>query len=153
MRVAFFHGLESPYRSEKNEILEEFFSDVYAPPMDYRVSGLYSRVLREVRDREIDLLVGSSMGGWFAYCISTLVGGKTLLFNPAVVGRHLEPGVEMGRSRADHLVVLGREDDVIDPLQVLAWLNGHARGRLRVEWERMGHRTPPDIFRKWLGER
>ena len=83
MRVAFFHGLESPAISDKTVALEKLFDYVYDPAMDYKDSGLFNKVLAEVKKQKIDLLIGSSMGGWFAYCISTLTGIPTLLFNPA----------------------------------------------------------------------
>ena len=79
--VAFFHGLESKPFSEKNQILIEHYGDanVYAPAMDYRDPWLFDTVLKQIRERDIELLIGSSMGGYFAYCLSTMTGIPTIL--------------------------------------------------------------------------
>lgn len=150
MKVAFFHGLESPPISDKTEYLNSAFSDVYAPAMDYSKPGLFDEVLAEVKKRKIDLLVGSSMGGWFAYCISTLTGIPTILFNPAVHNRPYEPNVKRGSTRANHTVVLGKKDDLIDPQKTMNWFKTDGVGSFTYKMESNGHRTPIGIFRKYL---
>ena len=149
-KVAFFHGLESPAISDKTEYLDSAFTDVYAPAMDYSKAGLFEEVLAEVKKRKIDLLVGSSMGGWFAYCISTLTGIPTVLFNPAVHSRALEPNVFRGSSRSNHTVILGRRDDVIDPQKTKNWFKTDGVGNFTDHMEPNGHRTPIGIFRKYV---
>lgn len=149
-RVAFFHGLESPAISDKTEYLDKAFTDVYAPAMDYSKGGLFEEVLAEVKSRKIDLLTGSSMGGWFAYCISTLTGIPTILFNPAVHSRSMEPSVKRGGTRADHVVVLGKADDVIDPQKTKNWFKTNGVGNFTYHMESNGHRTPLGIFKKFL---
>ena len=52
MRVAFFHGLESPPVSDKTEWLDKNYEEVYAPAMDYRDPGLFDQVLKEIKDRK-----------------------------------------------------------------------------------------------------
>ena len=47
-RVAFFHGLESLPRTEKNEMLEKEFDFVFAPPMDYYNPLLFDNVLPQL---------------------------------------------------------------------------------------------------------
>lgn len=150
MKVAFFHGLESPAISDKSEYLQSAFPDAYVPAMDYNKSGLFDEVLKEVRKRNIDLLIGSSMGGWFAYCISTLTGIPTVLFNPAVHSRSVEPGVYRGSSRANHTVVLGKRDDLIDPQKTKNWFKTDGVGNFTYHMESNGHRTPIGVFRKYV---
>jgi hypothetical protein len=150
MRVAFFHGLESAPHSEKNVALDSTFDFVYAPPMDYTDAGLFDRVLKQVQNDEIDLLIGSSMGGYFAYCISTITGIPTLIFNPAVQGRSMEPKVKYGNKRAIHTVVLGRKDDVIDPNKSIEWFDKNGIGQFRYTWESNAHRIPINVFTKWI---
>ena len=149
-RVAFFHGLESPSRSEKNDAMERIFTHVYAPEMDYSKSGLFDEVLAEVKKQKPDLLIGSSMGGWFAYCISTLTGIPTLLFNPAVHGRSIEPKVKLSSVPAKHTVVLGKNDSIIDPMKTIDWFSKNGVGRARFNWAQMEHRIPVDIFMRWI---
>ena len=85
-RVAFFHGMESKPVSEKNKVLESEFSFVYAPPMNYRDPSLFRAVLNQVKESNIELLIGSSMGGWFAYCISSLTGAGMRPFTHGLRG-------------------------------------------------------------------
>ena len=90
------------------------------------------------------------MGGWFAYCISTLTGIPTILFNPAVHSRSAEPSVHLGSSRANHIVVLGKHDDIIDPQKTKNWFKSEGVGSFNYKMESNDHRTPLGIFRKYL---
>jgi hypothetical protein len=152
MRVAFFHGLESNPYSEKNIALDAEFEFVYAPPMDYRDKNLFSKVLKEVQSGNFDLLIGSSMGGWFAYNVSTITGTPCLLFNPAVQGRSFDPTVSSGTKRAKHTIVLGKEDEVIDPNKTITWFSKNGIGSQTFTWENMEHRIPISVFKKWLSK-
>jgi len=149
-RVAFFHGMESKPVSEKNRVLESGFSFVYAPPMNYRDPGLFTEVLNQVKESNIELLIGSSMGGWFAYCISTLTGIPTLLFNPALHSRQFDPQIELGEVKSHHTVILGRHDGIIDPIHSLQWL---AENKVNSSswYVEMEHRIPIEVFEKWVG--
>jgi len=149
MRVAFFHGLESSPKTDKNEFLEKF-DYVYDPPMDYHDNGLFEKTLAEVKKNKIDLLIGSSMGGWFAYCIGTLTGIPTLLFNPAVHSRSFDPTVRLGTKRAVNTIVFGRNDDDIVPKESNIYFLKHGIGTFYQNYENNGHRTPIDIFSKWV---
>jgi hypothetical protein len=150
MRVAFFHGLESPAKSEKNTALDSIFDFVYAPPMPYTKGSLFDTVLAEVKKNKIDLLIGSSMGGYFAYCISTLTGIPTLLFNPAMQGRSFEPKTRMGSISSNHLVVFGKNDPVIDPIKTREYFNNEGVGTFTYNEENVEHRIPISVFKKWL---
>jgi hypothetical protein len=149
-RVAFFHGLESSPKSDKNESLHQKFDFVYDPPMNYRDNGLFDKVLSDVKKNKIDLLIGSSMGGWFAYCISTITGIPTLLFNPAFHSRIMEPQVRVGNKKSKHTLVLGASDKVIPPMLTQNWTSKEGIGSFKIYYESIEHRTPIDIFNKWL---
>lgn len=150
MRVAFFHGLESNPVSEKNKELNQRFRDVYAPAMDYRDPKLFEKTLQDIKDKKIELLIGSSMGGYFAYCLSTLTGIPTLLFNPAVIGRSFDPIVEVGNVPAKHKVVLGINDDVIDPIKSTKYFTEKGIGTFEYHKENIGHRIPIEVFTSYL---
>jgi len=152
MKIAFFHGLESPPVSEKNEVLKKYFKNIYAPHMVYGSSNCFEKTLKEVESQKPDLLIGSSMGGWFAYCISTLTGIPTLLFNPAVHSRTIEPIVRIGRKKSIHTVVLGTQDNVISASDTKEWIKKEAIGHFSTYNEKMGHRLPIEIFEKWIVE-
>ena len=156
MKVAFFHGLESPHRSEKNEILEKLFGakNVYAPAMDYTNPELYGTVLKHLEKHPVDLLIGSSMGGYFAHSLSSMVSTPTLLFNPALHSRSFEPeNVVTGRHRTYQFFVLGANDTVIDPIKTTAYtLHKDYSFPIDIAIESMEHRIPSAIFEKHVSK-
>lgn len=151
-KIAFFHGLESVQPSEKSNWLNHAFLNPYCPAMDYTDPTLFERVLKEVQDRKIDLLIGSSMGGYFAYCISTLTGIPTVLFNPAMVDRHIEPPVRIGECVSNQEVIYGLLDAVICCTKVRKWFDENGIGAIHCHQEFIGHRTPMAVFTKYVTE-
>lgn len=149
MKIAFFHGLESKPGSGKEKFLQSS-GDAYTPAMNYKSNFSFQNLLKEVKKRKIDLLVGSSMGGWTAYALSTHTGIPTILFNPAVQGRAFDPDINLGSKSAKHTVVLGKTDDVIDPKKTEEWIKKNGKGSFSINYENIGHRTPINVFKKWL---
>ncbi len=149
--IVFFHGLESSPKSDKSEYLESTFG-AYCPQMNYRESDLFDKTLKEIKDKKPTLLIGSSMGGWFAYCMSTLTGIPTLLFNPAVHSRFIQPNVKLGNKKANHTVILGKKDTIIDPVQTVLWFNENGIGSFKYHYEDYGHQTPIIPFKKWVNK-
>jgi len=149
MRVAFFHGLESSPKSVKSTYLKKHY-DAWCPAMDYNNPRLFDEVLEHIKSNKPDLLIGSSMGGWFAFCISTLTGIPTLLLNPAVHSRSIEPKVRIGTMKARQKVVLGKKDVVIDPEKTKVWFNQNYKYPVEFHMESNAHRTPNPIMVKHL---
>jgi len=150
MNIAFFHGLESPPVSDKTEFLEQF--DAWCPPMDYYDPKLFDRILNELQNNNTELLVGSSMGGWFAYCLSTLTDIPTLIFNPALNQRTFSPKVYRGDFEPKQTLILGIFDNIIDIDKTEEWLDTNKIENYEIHYEMMGHRTPIDIFTKWVNK-
>jgi hypothetical protein len=148
-QVIFFHGLESNSKSEKSEWLKKNYN-AYCPAMDYTNPNLFRDMYNEVLKREPRILIGSSMGGWFAYCLSTLTGVRTLLLNPAVHSRSMEPKVSLGKTPSHHFVVLGKNDDIIDPNQSKTWFRKNGIGQIEFVMENIGHRTPVFVLQKHI---
>lgn len=147
MKALFLHGLESNPKSEKSKFLAKF--DAECPPMDYTQPGLFNEILAKIQNDRPDVLIGSSMGGYFAYCLSTITGIPTILFNPAVHSRSMEPAVQIGSIKANHTVILGKKDDVITPEGTLEWIKNNP-GNFNVHFEGNGHQTPISIFKKYV---
>ena len=159
MSVVFFHGLESSPVSDKSEWLTNEYG-AWCPAMDYRNPNLFNEIHKEILKRKPSLLIGSSMGGWFAYCLSTLTGIPTLLFNPALHSRSIEPNVKLGVTPAKHIIVLGKNDKVIDPKKTKNWLSKNGVGNFDIREENIEHRSPlkylklhmPMINEEWSTE-
>jgi hypothetical protein len=154
IRVAYLHGLESPGFSKKNEFLRETFGEVYDPKIDYRNPETWETIIKNIKELKPDYIVGTSMGGWFAYNIGKLLNIETILFNPALKKRTYEPyipdGGREGPYHPAHCLILGRNDDVVEPKDTLETLIENEDENYRVHYTNEGHRTPLELFKKTL---
>ncbi len=88
------------------------------------------------------MIIGSSMGGYFAHAIGTTLGTPVIMFNPALHSRSFNPyGVVCGEKPIDGVCVLGMNDDVIDPHVTVKMLENEPKLAI-MPIEGMGHRTP-----------
>jgi hypothetical protein len=143
----YFHGLESSQGGIKVEFLDQEVDFLEAPAMDYTKEDIFEEWLDYVKNEEPDLLIGSSMGGYFAMALATHTGIPVLIFNPAIHSRSIEiNGLESGTEKLKGLVVLGKKDDVINPGPTMAMLQGNWNDLDMVVEEKMGHRVPLDVF-------
>jgi len=145
--VIYFHGLESSPGGIKTEFLKQETDFVEAPAMDYTQKGIFEEWLDYVKTEEPDLLIGSSMGGYFAMALATHTGIPVLVFNPAIHSRSIEiNGLGSGTEKLTGLVVLGKKDEVINPGPTISMLQG-TQNTLDINIEKeMGHRVPLDVF-------
>ena len=68
--------------------------DVVAPEMDYKTNpDLFQTTLSLINDFQPELIVGSSMGGYFAYHLGTHFNANLLLLNPALPRRSFNPEI------------------------------------------------------------
>ena len=143
-KIVYLHGLESESGGTKVSFLAEK-GMVYAPNMDYVTLDLQEFILTLGMP---DLIIGSSMGGYVADIIGSQLGVDVLLFNPALHNRTVikEFNVDYGSQKYKRTIVLGTEDDVINPeITKKLWSvdGNHAK---YDEVEGMGHRTSLDVF-------
>ena len=150
-KVIYFHGLESGQGGPKVDFLTSKY-EVVAPEMDYHNPELFQQMLDLVRGFEPDLIVGSSMGGYFAYMLATHTKIPVVLLNPALHSRKFEPeGVYEGPNEVVGVMINGSEDDVIDPTETAKLLRTSIKkGQLRYHLKDHGHRTPLKIFEDYL---
>ena len=148
MKIAYLHGLESKVGGPKVDWLLLNGHNVISPKMDYSDVNTFRDTLHLLEMYKPDLIIGSSMGGWFGYWLSKLTGIDAVLFNPAMHGRIFEPKVnKRGRHKAYITVVLGSNDNIIDPIKSAKILN---RKNVWIMNEDNGHRTPLKIFKKYV---
>lgn len=146
MNVLYLHGLESKPGGPKVKYLEDRFVSVYAPKVNYENEYEFEELLDLCVAEEFDLIIGSSMGGYFAHQLASHIEDtKVVLFNPAFHSRSVEPrGVTNGVFHVDGHCVIGLEDDVINPTETYNMVAsmGFYDGLSVVPIEKMGHRTP-----------
>lgn len=145
--VWYLHGLESPSTCPKTDFLESLFSNVYHPSLDYTDGTLFERLLEESKQNKPDVIIGTSMGGYFADALGSLIGVDIVVFNPAFHSRTYEPsGVSHGTESYHRTVVLGMKDEVVDPEVTLEEHMTEDDTVTFAMW--MGHRTDLDVFKK-----
>jgi hypothetical protein len=145
MKVWYLHGLESDPGGPKVDFLNEVADEVFAPAMDYRNHKAFGELYRKVtKEGKPDLIIGSSMGGYFADALASHFGIEVLLFNPALHSRSIERNLPYGNINCKKTFVVGTEDDVINPKLTKALADLSANW---IEIEGMGHRTTLNVFK------
>ena len=145
-KIVYLHGLESEAGGPKVSFLAEK-GMVYAPEMNYESLNLHEFILTLGMP---DLIIGSSMGGYVADIIGSQLGVDVLLFNPALSNHNRtvikEFNVDYGSQKYKRTIVLGTEDNVIDPEVTKKLWSVYGNHAKYDEVEGMGHRTPLDVF-------
>lgn len=144
MRIAFYHGLESTLPSSKVEWLKSLRHEVLALDMNYRDPECYAQTLEKTTLFKPNLVIGSSMGGWFAWLIGAQLDVSRILLNPALHSRSFDPVVNASTPHFPlTFVLLGENDTVIDPTRTTALL---IKTTARVTTGSHAHRTPLEVF-------
>ena len=141
-KIVYLHGLESEQGGTKVSFLATK-GTVYAPAMDYKTLDLDEFIHTLGMP---DLIIGSSMGGYVADIIGSRLGSDVLLFNPALHSREIDPEYDYYNNGYIRTIVLGTEDNVINPELTKKLWPIHGNEAEYVEVEGMGHRTPLDVF-------
>lgn len=148
-KTLYIHGLDGFLSDEKRTILSKY-TQVVAPILEFRANpGAYYDVLSIAKEEKVDIIIGTSMGGCMAYHLSLHLNVPALLFNPALPFRSV--GINLpaqDKVRSSYLrVIIGGQDDIIDPIQNVAWLATHEKGEMDIRWTNtLGHRIPTDVF-------
>ena len=141
-KILYLHGLESEQGGNKVSFLATK-GMVYAPEMNYETLDLDEFIHTLGMP---DLIIGSSMGGYVADIIGSRLGSDVLLFNPALHSREIDPEYEYYNNGYIRTIVLGTEDNVINPELTKKLWSIHGNEAEYDEIEGMGHRTPLDVF-------
>ena len=145
MNVWYLHGLESSVGGPKVDFLKSVADRVFAPKMVYTNPNMFKTLLESARIDKPDLIIGSSMGGYFADAIASHLDIEVLLFNPALHSRSIEPeGVTYGEMNWKRNFVIGTEDKVIDPKATRVYKD---LAKTWTEIKGMGHRTELTVFK------
>lgn len=127
MNILYLHGLNGSLKPKKRNILEAY-GTVFAPSIDYQnnpnaILWLYD----SYKNKDIDIVIGSSMGGFAGCHLSKLLQVPALLFNPALAKRSVPQHViETPKNNNTSIdIVLGAKDTVINPKDTLAFFRQH----------------------------
>ena len=148
-KILFLHGLESSNKGEKVDFLKEQ-AEVLAPKIDYQDEALEEKLMYIVENFRPDFIIGSSMGGYIGMLLANRYGIKNLLYNPAIHSRSIEPKLNRlniidPNHFVDFNIVLGNQDDVIDP-NVTESMLLDAEVVCEIERVDMAHRIKFDVF-------
>ena len=148
-KILFLHGLESSNNGKKIDFLKER-AEVLAPAINYQDEALEEKLMYIVENFHPDFIIGSSMGGYVGMLLANRYGIKNLLYNPAIHSRSIEPKLNRlniidPNHFVDFNIVLGNQDDVIDP-NVTESMLLDAEVVCEIEQVDMGHRIDYDVF-------
>jgi predicted esterase YcpF (UPF0227 family) len=141
-KILYLHGLESNQGGSKVSFLASK-GMVYAPKINYKTLDLHEFIYTIGMP---DLIIGSSMGGYVADVIGSRLGVDVLLFNPALHSREIAVNHEYYNNTYKRTIILGTEDDVIDPELTKKLWSVYDNVTTIDEVKDMGHRTPLDVF-------
>ena len=151
MNILYIHGLNSSLNEEKR-LISERYGKVHAPNIDYennpdRIMWLHNHY----KDADINVIVGSSMGGFAGFHLSKLFKVPALLFNPALAVRRVFQNIpDTPKTNGSRLsIVLGSKDDLVDPKSTLNFLGDLLTQpqdfNLTIRHD-LAHRIPVDVF-------
>lgn len=151
MNILYLHGLDGDLAPEKRIILEKY-GKVFSPAIDYRTEyNSIELLVEQYKNENIKVVIGSSMGGFVGYYISDAYQLPSLLFNPALAARSVHQNIPTYKNPylSFKQVVLGVDDEIIDPKNTLAFLSKtlqkHTDYHIHIR-QRLGHRIPVDVF-------
>ncbi len=151
MNILYLHGLKSKLSDVKRKVLEKH-GIVIAPEIDYSKEHIQPlKILQNYHDTEFNVIVGSSMGALNGFIISNWIGRPALLFNPPLMKYPwslMLPKEKFIKSDSPKQLLLGGQDDVVDPQETLTFLAKHLREhQLEIKIDPyLGHRIPLELF-------
>ncbi|WP_338733461.1 YqiA/YcfP family alpha/beta fold hydrolase [Mangrovimonas cancribranchiae] len=155
MNILYLHGLNGNLKPEKRQLLQHY-GLVHAPRIDYEnnpdaISWLYKQYQKE----SIDVIIGSSMGGFAGYHLCKRLQTPALLFNPALARRSVHQNTISTPPNNNHTmeIVLGAKDTVVFPKDTLTYLGEQIENEQHYTISilpELEHRIPIPIFENAL---
>ena len=155
MNILFLHGLESKLSPAKRVILEKY-GNVIAPELDYKSNpNTIEFLYNTYQNQKIDVIIGSSMGGFVGYHLAHLLNLPCMLYNPALPYRNTIEQIVPSNILIHHpesmRIILGGQDDVIKAKDNLAFLAQNSSDKTDytiVIRKELAHQIPIDVFEK-----
>ena len=138
------HGLGGRHDNKNfHQLLRIFHGDqIYSRQIDYVVEEPRALLDDFAAHGPYSLIVGHSLGGFFAYALGASQGCKTVLTNPCIPPHEYMPDLvsdfahldemrsiweEVYPSEFDCTVIVGQLDDVVNPKRTLELMEPHHR--------------------------
>ena len=151
MKILYLHGLDGSLGDEKRAILKKY-GTVISPAIDYRTEyNSIELLVEQFKNSKIDVIIGSSMGGFVGYYVSNAYKRPALLFNPALASRSVRQKVP---TYSDPFLgfkqlVIGSQDDVINAKDTLEFLSKnlqrHTNYHIHIR-QNLEHQIPVVVF-------
>jgi len=126
MKVLYIHGLHSNPNPKKLEIIRGLGQEVVAPFIDYEKeeAEIYTKVKAFAIENKIDLIIGSSLGGFLGFWLAKDLEVPALLFNPALYFESMQPYIpEVDCKNIPPIYVcLGEKDIQVNPAKVREYI-------------------------------
>lgn len=84
LKILYIHGFKSTGNALKAQILKKKFETVLSPTMPVSPKEAILFLEEIVQKNKIDLIIGSSLGGFYAFALHKKFRTKTLLINPSL---------------------------------------------------------------------
>ncbi len=81
--ILYLHGFASCGDSNKTRLLKQHFNDLLTPDIPIDPDEAISFLQKLIVDNAVDLLIGSSLGGYYAAFLAEKFQIKTILLNPS----------------------------------------------------------------------
>jgi hypothetical protein len=147
------HGYESSVFPDRLKVLQNEGYTILAPALDYeKVPGLFKKTYETYKNEKIDLIVGSSMGGYFGYYLASLLNVPALLFNPAVIettSGHKKQEVMSGSYHPKLYIVSGIADNIVLHDTLEEWIKANAKNYEFIS-ANIAHRVPDEVYIKYV---
>ena len=129
---------------ERYEALQEYNRfETLVNTEEYVTEDEFNFIVKYDKTEESNFsLVNSQYGD----IIGSRLGVDVLLFNPALHSRKIDVNHEYSNNTYKRTIILGTEDDVVDPELTKKLWSVHGNVAIIDEVEGMGHRTPLDVF-------
>jgi hypothetical protein len=150
VKIVYLHGLESNNLGPKNDWLRTV-SDLFDPYINYKESNIYESLKTKIIAFKPSIIIGSSMGGYFANEIAKELDIKAVLFNPALHSRNFEPDMTnhfIGKYNPNMHLVLGKKDTIIDPMITIDLIKRGANKNYTSTLLDHEHGTPFEVFKR-----
>ncbi|BCD67762.1 YqiA/YcfP family alpha/beta fold hydrolase [Nitratiruptor sp. YY09-18] len=116
--ILYIHGFKSCGWGNKSRTLQEFFKDVIAPDLPPRPIEAMKLLQHIIEKNPVDMLVGSSLGGYYATYLAQKFTIKSVLINPSTRPYHtLKPYIGIQKRFCDGEKFAWKEEYIKELMQ------------------------------------